>query len=201
MAGDAEGALVYSGPQNISIGAGFSQNLNLNGDAFGDVTLLNSSIAGSPYQSATVNFSPGKLVGFTAGPSNFAYVSALSPGFLIGSSTVGPSFTGSMAFGASNPNAQFNNAPDAYIGLSFPIAGNTHYGWVRVAVNNALRTFVVKDWAYESSPGVGVTIAAIPEAGTLGVLAAGAAGVALLRRRECRENDSTCLGDTSSAVS
>jgi hypothetical protein len=102
----ADAQIVYSGPQNIAIGAGFSQNLNLDGDAFGDVTLLNNFIGVSPYQSATVNFFPGRLVGFTAGPSNFAYVSALSPGFLIGPSSVGPSFTGSMAFGASNPNAQ-----------------------------------------------------------------------------------------------
>jgi hypothetical protein len=70
--------------------------------------------------------------------------------------------------------------------LAFPIGGVNHYGWVRVDINNAAGTFVVRDWAYEDSPGVGIPAGAIPEPGTLGMLAAGAVGVAALRRRRDR---------------
>ena len=90
-----------------------------------------------------------------------------------------------MAFGASNPNAQFNNVTDAFVGLSFPAGGNTYYGWVRVDVDNAAGSFVVKDWAYESNAGQGIVTGAgiVPEPGALGLLAAGATGLAAMRRR------------------
>lgn len=98
-------------------------------------------------------------------------------------STAGPSFAGSMAYG-NNPNSQFDSVTDAYIGLSFPINAVNHYGWIRVDVDNAAGTFLIKDWAYESVPGAGITAGAIPEPSTLGLLAAGALGVSALRRRK-----------------
>ena len=178
-ASDAEAVIIYSGLQNISIGQFGALNLNLDGDAYSDVLLKNYVFGGGNYQGAYVNFSPGKLVGFSSGLS---YVSALGPGALIDATTVGP-FVGSMAYGAANPLAEFNDVTDAYIGVAFPIAAVNHYGWIRVDVNNAAGTFLVKDWAYESEPGVGILAGHIPEPGTLGMLAAGAAGVLALRRR------------------
>jgi len=179
---DADAAVVYSGLQNISVTQFNSQNLNLDGDAFADIKLKNYVFGGGNYQGATVNFAPGKLVGFTAGNN---YVTALTAGQSIDGSTLGPSFFGSLAYGASNPNAQFNNATDAYIGLSFPAGGNTYYGWVRVDVNNAAGTFVIKDWAYENVPDAGILAGAgqVPEPATLGLLACGAAGIAAMRRQ------------------
>ena len=179
----ADAAVVYSGPQNISIGQFSSQSLNLDGDAYNDILLKNYVFVGGNYQGAYVNFYPGKLVGFTSGLS---YVSALGTGDAISSATVGP-FQGSMAYGGNNPNAEFNNVTDAYIGLAFPIAAVNHYGWIRVDVDNAAGTFLVKDWAYETQSGVGLAagdgLPVVPEPGTLGLLAAGAAGVLALRRR------------------
>lgn len=179
---ETDAAVVYSGLQNISIGSGNSQDLNLDGDAFNDLLLKNYNFGGGAYQGASVNFFPGKLVGFTSGLN---YVSALSAGATIDVSTAVPSFAGSMAYGANNPNAQFNNVTDAYIGLSFPSGPNIFYGWVRVDVNNAAQTFLVKDWAYESQSGVGIKAGdgQVPEPATLGLLAAGGVGIAAMRRR------------------
>lgn len=177
-----DAAVVYSGPQNINIGSGFSQAVNLDNDAFNDIVLKNY-VFGTPYQGASINFAPGRLVAFNAGLN---YVTKLGSGFTVDSSSVSPSiFAGSMAFGASNPNAQFNNATDAFVGLSFPAGGNTYYGWVRVDVNNAAGSFVVKDWAYESNAGQGIVTGAgiVPEPSALGLLAAGATGLAAMRRR------------------
>ena len=95
-----------------------------------------------------------------------------------------------------NPNAQFNSVSNAFIGLSFPSGSDTYFGWVRVAIDNAAGTFVIKDWAYNDltePPATGVTQAItgpgiqagdtgdgfVPEPGTLGLLAAGAAGLGL----------------------
>lgn len=178
---EAQAEIVYSGPYPINIYQfGF---LNLDLDQYGaspDVKLKNYVFGGN-YMGATVNYAPGQLVGFNAGLS---YVSALSAGDLIDASTVGPSFTGSMAYGAANPNAEFNNAADAYIGLSFPSGPNLFYGWIRVAVDQAAGTFQVKDWAYNNVSGAGIRAGQIPEPTTLGMLAAGSVGLLAMRRRK-----------------
>jgi hypothetical protein len=188
-AGEAEAVLVYSGVQDISVNLGFSQSINLDGDAFNDIQLRNSVYFGGNYQGATVLFGPGKIVGFTSGN---AYVSALSAGAAIDSSSVGPTFFGSLAYGANNPNAQFNSAANTFIGLSFPSGGDTLYGWVRVSIDNAAGSFVIHDWAYTDSPDgilAGQTVAAIPEAATLGFFAAGAIGLTAMRRRRTQNEE------------
>jgi PEP-CTERM motif len=175
----ADATVVYSGLQNISIGTGFSQQIDLNGDSQNDAKFTNYVFGGGPYQGGTVDFFPGKFVGFTSGN---AYITALTAGSTINSGTLGPSFFGSMAYGASNPNAQFNNVTDKYVGLSFPAGANLFYGWVRVDITNATNHFLIKDWAYENVSGTGI-LAGVPEPGTLGLLAAGALGISALRRR------------------
>ena len=182
-AAGAQADIVYSGTQNIAINQFSSLNLNLDGDAYGDVLLKNYVFGGTNYQGAAVNFAPGKLVSFNAGSGGFAYVSALSAGFAINASSVGPNFFGSMAYGSLNPNAQFQNASNAFLGLSFASGANTFYGWVRVSVNNSAGTFTVHDWAYENS-GAGIAAGAIPAPGALGLFAAGASGLGLLRGRK-----------------
>jgi len=180
----ADAEVIYSGVQDISIAQFSALNLDIDLDGFGDLTLKNYVFFGGPYQGAAVNFSPGNLVSFFAGPSGFAYASALSSGFVIDSASVGPSFFGSMAYGPANPNAQFNTASNKYLGLSFATGANLYYSWVRVSVNNAAGTFVVHDWAYENVSGTGITAGVIPAPPTLGLLAAGAAGLGLLRGRQ-----------------
>jgi hypothetical protein len=171
---------VYSGPQNINVAQSANQNLDLNLDGHPDIKLGNYVFSGGNYQGASVDYTPGKIVGFNNGLS---YVSALSVGSTIDGSTVGPGFFGSMAYGSHNPNAQFNNATGAFIGLSFPAGPNTFFGWVRVDVNNSAGTLKIDDWAYESQPGIGIKAGAgaVPEPGTLGLLAAGGAGLLALR--------------------
>lgn len=178
----ADADVIYSGPQDIAIGQFSSQNLNLDGDAYNDILLKNYVFGGGNYQGLYVNFFPGKVVGFFSG---LAYASALSLGDPINAATTsGGPFQASMAYGGNNPNAEFNNVDGAFIGLEFPIGGVSHFGWIRVSIDNAAGTFVINDWAYESTPGAGLTAGAgIPEPGALGLLAAGALGLAGYRGR------------------
>jgi hypothetical protein len=178
---NAGAAIVYSGVQDLAISQFSSLNLNLDGDASGDLLLKNYVFGGGNYQGATVNFFPGKLMSFNA--NGFAYASALNAGVTVSSSSVGPSFFGSMAYGGANPNAQFNNASNKYLGLSFASGANTYYGWVRVSLSNATGSFMVHDWAYENS-GDSIQTGAVPAPGALGILAAGASGLGLLRGRK-----------------
>jgi PEP-CTERM motif len=179
----AEAAIVYSGPQNISIGQYASQSINLDGDSFNDILLKNYVFFGGNYQGAYAY--SGQFDAFKVG--YLTYVSALAAGAPVNSSTISPYFYSSMAYGAANPNAEFNNATDAYIGFSFLSFPNTYYAWMRVDVDNAAGTFVIKDWAYQDVAGKGITTGAVPEPGTLGLLAAGATGLLALRRRASRK--------------
>jgi len=198
---EANATVVYSGLQNISIGQGFFQNLDVDGDTFNDIRLKNYVFAGGNYQGASVLVAPGKIAGFQSG---LAYATALQVFDTIDESALGPNFFGSMAYGSANPQAQFNNVENAFVGFSFPSGTDTYFGWVRVAVDNAAGTFVIKDWAFNNlipeasgdqqavlGPGIQAGDTGdgfVPEPGTLGLLAAGAAGLVTMRRRRGKDS-------------
>lgn len=46
---------------------------------------------------------------------------------------------------------------DKYLGVRFRIGANTHYGWVRLSVTPGADTVTIKDYAYQTLPGVGIT--------------------------------------------
>ncbi len=166
----SQAEVIYSGPQDVAIAQFASQNLNLDGDAYGDLLLKNYVFLGGNYQGALVNFAPGRMVGFSLGLS---YASALQQGDLIDATTTGSGpFQGSLAYGFANPNAEFNNVQGAFIGLSFAIGGalpeNLHYGWVRVTIDNAAGIFVINDWAYNSTPQTGILAGDIGSVTNLG---------------------------------
>jgi hypothetical protein len=157
---NAYAEVVYSGTQDIEILQGQSQTIQFDMDEYGDVKLKNYIFGRGNYQGLTVNFFPGKVVGFQIG--NVDYVTALAPGFVLDSVSTGPDFKGSLAYGTANPNAQFKTIADGYIGLSFPVGGNTedvlHFAWMRVDIDNTAGTFIIRDWAWESEAGAPITV-------------------------------------------
>ena len=46
----------------------------------------------------------------------------------------------------------FRGETDKYLGVRFKIEGEWHYGWVRIDVDYDVNTFVIKEYAYESTP-------------------------------------------------
>jgi hypothetical protein len=188
-AAPADAAIHYSGLYNMSLTNGIGP-LPLDLDyapGFGspDINLNSYSLGGVPYMSASVKYFPGKLV-----VSNAAfpyYVSALKSGDSIGPSTISATAFSGILASATNANDEFENVKNAFIGLSYPDFGPVYYGWIRVDIDRAAAKFVVKDWAYDDS---GAAILAgdtgngfVPEPGTLGLLAAGSAGLVAMRRR------------------
>lgn len=153
-------------------------NLNASETTSVDIFLKNYSFYGGPYQGAASKYSGAKFAAVNT--NNWWYIKAIGGGVTIDNAALSDTTIGSMAYGSANPNAQFNNVTDAYIGLSFTDYGTVYYGWVRVDLNNASHTFTLKDSYVDTAP---VVTGAIPEPASLGLLAAGAAGLLIKRRQ------------------
>ena len=189
VAQNASAAIIYSGVQDLQVPQDsnglwvdlFSESLT-GGGLPGDLLLLNEAQEGVSLQSALTTV-PGAFVSFSV--NGQVYLTALSEGFMVSSSSVGPlgHFYGTMAAGAEEPSAQFNLASNKYIGLSFVRDTALYFAWVRVSINNSAGSFVVHDWAYENTGG-GILTGAIPAPGALALLAAGGfLGLRPTRRR------------------
>ena len=87
-------------------------------------------------------------------------------------------------FAANGPNGSVAPGTFAFAGFRFQAADGIHYGYVELAVSAGLLDFRSFGAAYESTPGMGIR-AALPEPGTLSLLALGAVGIlgAVIKRR------------------
>ena len=75
---------------------------------------------------------------------------------------------------------------NGYMGLEFEADGQTYYGWARITADYDDINVVVHEWAYESTPGIGIAAGAtgvIPEPATATLIGIGGLGLALWKRR------------------
>lgn len=75
-------------------------------------------------------------------------------------------------------------SPGSYMGFVVEDGEDKHYGWLEVTWDGDAEIFQILSGAYESEANLGIPITPIPEPSSLALLAAGAAGVAALRRRK-----------------
>jgi hypothetical protein len=86
---------------------------------------------------------------------------------------------------SSGSYGEWNAFGRGYVGLRFQIGPNTHYGWAEISVNPNY-TSTLHRWAYEDVPNTGLSTpsgGAIPEPASIVLMALGAAGLALYRKR------------------
>ena len=70
---------------------------------------------------------------------------------------------------------------DAYFGLQFDIAGETHYGWVHLENSIYGVQAKIHEWGYESTPDTGLSAGVIPEPTTMPLLLMGIAVLTVQR--------------------
>jgi hypothetical protein len=92
-------------------------------------------------------------------PSAYDYALALDINTMVDSTLNWIAASNTMAYNvdSNNPyNENWNGVTDKYLGLQFIVGGNTHYGWARLDSYAIGDSIVVKDYAFEATPNVGI---------------------------------------------
>jgi hypothetical protein len=96
-------------------------------------------------------------------------------------------FNANMALSRGYENSQFKEKDEkgfeGFVGFRFDVGAGSQYGYVKVRMDgvDANSTFTVVNYGY-GGPGDSVFAGQVPEPGSLGLLATGAAGLLLWRR-------------------
>ena len=122
----------------------------------------------------------------SSGPGNFRYPSRLNSGVnvsvgnFVQNATI--SYAATLAYVATAGN--FRDPGIGFIGFKFDGGSGTQYGWIRLQMNGAANgnTFTLVDFAF-ADPGEQIATGQIPEPGSLGLLALGATGLLVWRKR------------------
>ena len=168
---------------NTATGSGVIWQANMNPFAGSQATNGLISYAG-PY----LRYAFARTLGSNVGPGEaFSTVTQVTLGSRYRSGGV-PSYYGGFAASNRTPGTIANGAVApgtlAYVGFRFNAVDGTHYGWIQLSVGAGSINFVSA--AYQATPNTPIAAGAIPEPGTLGLLALGAVGVvgaAIKRRR------------------
>lgn len=207
LAAPSEAEIVYTPPDHIIvINHGHSYNLDLNHDGVTDFTLQVTTSRGTSTFISALSVLPAAgngARGFETA-QGAPWASALKPGSVIGRYQYFPGrlmadivFT---AGGSVISQGSWLNVKNRYLGLSFQIDGETHYGWARLSVGKVAGklTAVLTGYAYETIANKSIIAGKTkgeedgaaeqsrmngipPRPATLGTLAAGAPGLPVWR--------------------
>ena len=182
QATDAE--IVWSGPVNIVIpnttagvylnvvagttgGSSALAGWDINPWGTGVLNMFSSTTSG---QTIATNYA--NLTGSATQYSNLVAGAPIAPGGLFSSNVGTQTLSNTMNLNSSNNCIGFRFQNES--------TGQIHYATARISVGGTIATRGIVDYAYESTPGVGITACA-PEPTSIALLALGALG--LIRRR------------------
>jgi len=117
------------------------------------------------------------------GTDYYAILNPVFPGAVIPNASTVFNYYGAIGFhyDAGPPVSLLPEGEDTYIAARISLDGQWHYGWMGVQRNEwELEAFA---WGYETEPGVPIAAGAVPEPGTLAMLALGFVAAGARRRR------------------
>jgi hypothetical protein len=208
----AEAEIVYTQAHHV-INANQSYKLDINQDGTPDFELKNVFNTFSGNSAGYLQVVPGRMANEVWAVPVHAHdcgSEIVCAAALIRGKSVGPqgpfkaAFPGGARMGASDivsgTSGSWVNVTNRYLGVKFVIAGQTHYGWVRLTVTAQRFVFTetLTGYAYETTPNTpilaGATSGPVAESSavatpaseptTLAALALGASGLSMWRRDE-----------------
>src|SRR5690606_12475010 len=169
-ASEVDGQVIYTDVNpDFSGGMGSSYAIDFDNDGVDDVIIDNNTYSTFGYVYPRIYATPqgtNAVLG-TIGFGPYAYPFALNSGDMISSGAYGY-FLDNYYNNSMNYNNSFGTwigVTDKYLGVQFNRSGNTYYGWARLDVTTS-GTFIVKDFAYQSTPGIGILAGEVPAAPT-----------------------------------
>ena len=176
-----QGAIVYSGIQNLVVNDYTGESIDFDGDTVSEFTVF---YTGKEVRSRS-NDSGDQMV-----VDSFDVVK-LPSGSEISGSAIGGSATFesdvSSGFYIAGGSGEWGPSDSGFMGVRFNIDSDQHYGWVQITAQSSNQVTLV-DWAYETNAGEGINAgegASIPEPGmtTLGLAATALSAIVFKRFR------------------
>jgi hypothetical protein len=200
---EALATVVYTDPADIEV-FDSSFGLDLNDDDTVDFTITHVFGVSLPFLFGDLSVTgtgTNGVVGFYDSVGERTFASALDGSQVIAGNLTFQS-NAEMASASKkikvdeDVDGPWAGANNKFLGLRFDIGGSDHFGWARLSVGEDASA-TIHDWAYESVAGASIhALAAVPESGSLGVLAMGALGVgAWLDLRKRRKEATSAVAD------
>ena len=199
-AGMAQGSVVYSGPlslQQTFTASQYRQGVSMGVSGTNDFVFGFEADATKPYVDARTNVGTDPGAGGTSGLMSLLAKAnhglPVTPvGTMIDASyaSLYPAIPAGRAYmtkdgdtGNVTGDWSATGTTDGYVGIELALGGGTSYGWLHFIDNPSASSVTLVDWAYESTPNLGIETQVVPEPSVCALGALGLAGLLASRRR------------------